>query len=195
MTISKTFRSRLAGATALGLVMALSLSSAAVQAAPGDAAAESTAGLTKVDGYVPFWFDGAHQRVLLQVPAFDEDILYYVSAATNPGSVEAPFDRGIINSQVIHFVRSGGKVVVNQINLNYRALSGSAATREGVTDSFPTSVLAVLPVVSDAGGKVVVDATALFMRDAGGVTARFKRAKMGDFKFDPAKSVFYLPCA
>ncbi|MBN9589968.1 MAG: hypothetical protein BGN85_07510 [Alphaproteobacteria bacterium 64-11] len=174
---------------ALALVLVLSCSTA--YAAPADGPAESTAGLTRVDGYVPFWFDGAHQRVLMQIPGFDQDILYYVSAATNPGSVESPFDRGIINSAVIHFVRSGGKVVVDQINLAYRALHGSAATKEGVTDSFPTSVLAVLPVVSDAGGKVVVDATALFMRDAGGVVAKFKRAKFGDFKFDPTRSVFY----
>ncbi|HEY2008314.1 MAG TPA: zinc-dependent metalloprotease [Rhizomicrobium sp.] len=149
------------------------------------------AGLTRTDGYVPFYFDGAHGRVLLEVPVFDQDVLYYVSAATNPGSVESPFDRGIIVSSVIHFERSGGKVVVNQINLAYRATHGSAKTQEGVADSFPTSVLAVLPVVSEANGKVIVDGTALFMRDAGNVADSFKRAKLGDFKFDPGRSVFY----
>jgi len=143
------------------------------------------------DGYVPFAWDAAKGRVLLEIPAFDEDILYYVSAATNPGSVEAPFDRGVLYSSVIHFVRSGAKVVVNRINLNFRAVSGSAKTQEGVSDSFPSSVLAVLPVESDAGGKVTVDATPLFMRDAAGIATRLKRAKMGDFKFDPTRSVFY----
>ena len=39
-------------------------------------------------------------RVLIEVPVFNEDVLYYVSAATNPGSVEAPFDRGILFSSV-----------------------------------------------------------------------------------------------
>ncbi|HEX4118605.1 MAG TPA: zinc-dependent metalloprotease [Rhizomicrobium sp.] len=150
-----------------------------------------TAGLTRVDGYVPFYFDGAHGRVLMEIPVFDQDVLYYVSAATNPGSVESPFDRGIIFSSVIHFERSGSKVVVNQINLAYRATHGSAKTQEGVTDSFPTSVLAVLPVVSEANGKVIVDGTSLFMRDAGNIVGSFKRAKLGDYKFDPTKSVFY----
>ena len=149
------------------------------------------ASLVRADGYVPFTFDGARGRVLIEIPVFDQDVLYYVSAATNPGSVEAPFDRGIIFSSVIHFERSGGKVVVNQINLGYRATHGSAKTQEGVADSFPTSVLAVLPVESDEGGKVVVDATPLFMRDAGNIAASFKRAKLGDFKFDPSRSVFY----
>jgi hypothetical protein len=161
------------------------------QPAEGPAERSGIAGLTRMDGYVPFYFDGAHGRVLMEVPVFDQDVLYYVSAATNPGSVEAPFDRGIIFSSVIHFERSGGKVVVNQINLGYRATHGSAKTQEGVADSFPTSVLAVLPVVSEANGKVIVDGTSLFMRDAGDIVDSFKRAKLGDFKFDPSRSVFY----
>jgi hypothetical protein len=148
-------------------------------------------GLTRTDGYVPFYFDGARGRVLMEIPVFDQDVLYYVSAATNPGSVEAPFDRGIIFSSVIHFERSGGKVVVNQINMGFRAVNGSPKTQEGVADSFPTSVLAVLPVESEENGKVIVDATPLFMRDAGNIAAGFKRAKLGDYKFDAAKSVFY----
>lgn len=163
--------------------------SALAQSVPPAAPAKSSA--QRFDGYVPFTWDAAKGRVLLEVPAFDEDILYYVSAATNPGSVEAPFDRGVVYSAVIHFVRSGGKVVVNRISVNFRATNGSAKTQEGVADSFPTSVLAVLPVESDAGGKVTVDATALFMRDAAGITNRLKRSKLGDFRFDPARSVFY----
>lgn len=159
-------------------------------AAPVAASAIKAEG-QRFDGYLPFVWELAKGRVLLEVPAFDEDVLYYVSAATNPGSVEAPFDRGVLYSSVIHFVRSGGKVVVNRINLAFRAVHGSAKTQEGVSDSFPSSVLAVLPIESDAGGKVVVDATALFMRDAAGITTRLKHAKMGDFKFDPARSVFY----
>jgi hypothetical protein len=163
----------------------------ASHALAAEPAAQGAPAMSRADGYVPFWWDAARGRVLMEIPAFDEDILYYVSAATNPGSVEAPFDRGIVSSAVIHFTRSGGKVVVNQINLKFRAVNGTAKTQEGVADSFPTSVLAVLPVESDTGGKVVVDATPLFMRDAAGITAAFKRAKFGDFKFDPARSVFY----
>ncbi len=165
----------------------------AARAAAADDAAPAkrgTDGLTRNDGFVPFWFD-PKGRVLMEIPVFDQDVLYYVSAATNPGSVEAPFDRGIIFSSVIHFERSGDKVIVNQINENFRAVNGSAKTKEGVADSFPTSVLAVLPVQSAAGGKVVVDATPLFMRDAGDIVAKFKRAKLGDYKFDPSRSVFY----
>jgi hypothetical protein len=184
------FRKLLIGLAVLTL-LALLMPSAHGQPAEDPPAKSGVAGLTRTEGYVPFYFDGAKGRVLLEVPVFDQDVLYYVSAATNPGSVEAPFDRGIIVSSVIHFERSGGKVVVNQINLAYRATHGSPKTQEGVADSFPSSVLAVLPVVSEANGKVIVDGTSLFMRDAGNIVESFKRAKLGDFKFDPGRSVFY----
>ena len=172
---------------------ALLMGAAPLVLAQPAAAQAALAGLERTEGYVPFWFDAARGKVLLEVPAFDEDVLYYVSAATNPGSVQIGFDRGVINTAVIHFVRSGDQVVVNQINLDFRATQGSAATQAGVTDSFPSSVLAVLPVVSDAGGRVVVDGTALFMRDAGYVANRLKRSGQGEFRFDPAKSAFYTP--
>ena len=174
-----------------GVALAMALLPAAAWAQPPAAAPTRPALPPRTDGYVPYYWDAARGRVLLEIPAFDTDILYYVSAATNPGSVEAPFDRGVVRSQVIHFERSGGKVVVNQINTVYRATKGNAKMQEGVADSFPTSVLAVLPVESEAGGKVIVDATSLFMRDAGGIGAAFRRAKFGDFRFDPARSVFY----
>jgi hypothetical protein len=157
----------------------------------GSPAHHGTAGLTRTDGYVPFYWDAARGRVLMEIPVFDQDVLYYVSAATGPGSVEAPFDRGILKDLVIHFQRSGWRVLVNQINLAYRAPQGTAARAAGVVDSFPTSVLASLPIESEEAGRTVVDATALFLRDAGDMQAELKRAKLGDYKFDLSRSAFY----
>ena len=105
----------------------------------------------------------------------------HVSAATGPGSVEAPFDRGILKDLVIHFQRSGSRVLVNQINLRLSALpSGTAARAAGVVDSFPTSVLASLPIESDEAGRTVVDATALFLRDAGDMQAEAEAGQTGE---------------
>ena len=72
---------------------------------------------------------------------------------------------------MIHFQRSGSRVLVNQINLAYRAPRGTAARAAGVADSFPTAVLASLPIESDEAGRTVVDATAFFLRDAGDIQA------------------------
>ncbi|MCX7283517.1 MAG: zinc-dependent metalloprotease, partial [Novosphingobium sp.] len=160
------------------------------QATRPDAAAPAP---LRMDGFVPLMWDAAKARVLIEVPAFDTDILYYVSAASGGGSVELPLDRGIMDSSVIRFQRAGPRVLVVKVNTDYRATTGTAQTARGVADSFPTSVLASLPVESSASGKVVVDATALFMRDAAGIEAILKRANQGTYKFDPARSTFHLP--
>jgi hypothetical protein len=129
--------------------------------------------------YMPVSIDATKGRVLLTVPALDTDILYYVSLASGGGSVELPFDRGTMDSSLIHFRRVGAKILVEEQNLAFRSLAGDAAHSQGVKDSFPTSIIASLPIESDAGGKIVVDATALVMRDAAGVEAIMRRANQG----------------
>src|SRR5688500_10450896 len=155
--------------------------------------ADRTGGATRADGFIPFYWDTARGRVLIEVPAFGEDVLYYVSAASGAGSVELPFDRGILTSGVIRFERSGPRVLVVQQNLDYRAVGGSPAQVENVRDSFAASVLAALPVEAEEGGRVLADATPLFMRDAANVEGRLRSANQGAFRFDAGRSAFYPP--
>jgi hypothetical protein len=163
------------------------------QQPPGASIAERTSGLQRADGFVPFYWDAARGRVLMEVPAFDEDVLYYVSAASGAGSVEMSFDRGILGSSVIRFQRSGPRVMVVEQNLGYRAVGGNAALVENIRDSFASSVIAALPVEADQNGRVLVDATALFMRDAANVVGGLRRANQGAFRFDATRSGFYPP--
>jgi hypothetical protein len=175
------------------LVLVLSSPQAFAQQAPATRLADRTGGLTRADGFVPFYWDEARGRVLMEIPAFGEDVLYYVSAASGGGSVEMSFDRGIMNSSVIHFQRSGPRVLVVEQNLRYRAVGGQAALVENVRDSFPSSVLAALPVEADESGRVLVDASPLFMRDAADVVGDMRRANQGAFRFDATRSGFYPP--
>jgi hypothetical protein len=127
----------------------------------------------------------------MEVPVFNADVLYYVSAASGGGSVEMSFDRGIMGSSVVHFHRSGPRVLVVEQNLRYRAVGGDPAMVENVRDSFPSSVIAALPVEADENGRVLVDATPLFMRDAANVVGGMRRANQGAFRLDLARSGFY----
>jgi hypothetical protein len=177
-------------------LLALAAGSTALDAATPPSATSATpekgiAGLSRIEGFIAFYHDVSRGRVLIEIPAFDADVLYYVSAATGGGSVELPLDRGVLNTSVIRFQRAGKRVLVNEQNLDYRATKGDAAAAEGVSDSFPTSLLASLPIESEADGHVVVDATALFMRDAANVEAMLKKANQGNFRFDAARSAFY----
>jgi hypothetical protein len=163
------------------------------QQPPAARIAERTSGLQSADGFIPFHWDAARGRVLFEIPAFGQDVLYYLSAATGAGSVEMPFDRGILSSGVIRFERSGPRVLVVAQNVDYRAVGGNDEQVENVRDSFASSVLAALPVEADEAGRVLVDATPLFMRDAANVEGRLRGLNQGAFRFDAARSAFYPP--
>lgn len=143
--------------------------------------------------WMPVSIDAAKGRLLLTVPALDTDALYYVSLASGGGSVELPFDRGIMDSKVVQFRRVGSRILVEEQNLAFRSLAGDAAHAQGVKDSFPTSVIAALPIESEAGGRIVVDASALVMRDAAGVEAVLRRQNQGNYRFDAARSALWAP--
>jgi hypothetical protein len=172
--------------------LAVAAQGLAAPAAAQPAASRSAAAPQRFDGYIPFTWDAAKGRVLLEIPEFDTDVLYYVSAASGGGSVELNLDRGVLDTAVIRFRRVGQKVLVNEQNLAYRA-SGDAARKANVEASFPASTLAALPIESEAGGKVVVDATALFMRDAANIEGELRRANQGAFRFDAGRSTYHLP--
>jgi len=177
--------------TSRHLLLLVLLAVSTVVTAQTASIAPSTEGSVYVPGYVPFYWDESKSRVLLEIPVFDEDVLYYVSAASGGGSVELGLDRGIVASKVIHFTRSGNKVMVEEQNLDYRALGGTAARAENVKLSFPTSVLAALPIVAAEGSTVLVDGTTLFMRDAGEIELELRNTNQGSMRLDLSRSGYY----
>ncbi len=177
----------------IGLLLACQclLAASLVSAQPADSFADVTGDAQRQEGFVPFYWHESTGRVFIEIPVFDQDVLYYVSAATGSGSVELSVDRGILATKVIHFRRSGSKVLVEEQNLDYRALGGSQARAQNVKDSFASSVLAGLPIVAMEDGRVLVDATSLFIRDAGGIEPRLNGNNQGVFRFEASLSGFY----
>lgn len=167
--------------------------------------AQRTAGLSRLDGFIPMYLDATKGRILFDSPPLGEDVLYFVAFATSPGSVELGMDRGVINlprrplpgedsaQAVIRFERSGSRVLVVQRNLRYRALAGPAALAQNVEDSFAQSVLASLPIESEDGGRLLLDATSLFMRDAVNLEQRLRQRNEGTYRFDANRSGIYAP--
>ncbi|HSF14043.1 MAG TPA: zinc-dependent metalloprotease, partial [Vicinamibacteria bacterium] len=134
----------------------------------------------------------ASDRILLELPEFGVDVLYYVSTAHGLGSVELGIDRGINEQMVVRFERAGPHVHVVQQNLDYRALGGPPDLERNVRESFATSVLAALPVESEESGRVVVDGTPLFMRDATDIRGLLRDRDQGSFRLDRARSAFFM---
>jgi hypothetical protein len=181
-------------ALAIGVIFSASVAEAqgGGQQAPQTIAAR-TAGLTRADGYIPFYWDQARGRLLFEISRFDQDLLYFTASSKAIGSVELGVDRGSGGgSAVIRFRQSGPRVLVIQQNLRFRAPSGSAAAKQVMEDSYAASVLASLPVEAQEEGKVLVDATPLVIRDAGNLEGSLRQRNQGTFRLDPSRSLVNL---
>jgi hypothetical protein len=150
--------------------------------------------LQKIDGYMPLYWDGTAGKLYMEIGRFNEELLYQVSLPAGLGSNDVGLDRGQMgDSSVVVFDRVGPKVLMVQPNYSYRAITSDEAERRSVRDSFAQSVLWGFKVEAEEGGRVLVDATSFFLRDAHGVIDRLRSAKQGTYKLDESRSAFYLP--
>ena len=153
-----------------------------------------TAGFQKLDGYIPLHWDAANGKMLMEISRFNTEFLYQLSLPTGVGSNPLMLDRGQLgNSHVVRFERIGPKVLMIESNYRYRALSPDPAERRAVEESFAQSVLFGFKVEATEGERVLVDATAFFLRDAHGVIDRLRQSRQGQYRLDESRSAFYLP--
>jgi len=155
---------------------------------------ERTRQWTRMDGFVPMYWDELAGRLYLEISRFDQELLYQISLPAGLGSNPIGLDRGQLGATaVVTFQRVGPKVLLTQANYRFRALSQDAAERQAVADSFARSVLWGFKVEAAEDGRVIVDATDFLLRDAHGVSDRLRRANQGAYRVDANRTTFHLP--
>jgi hypothetical protein len=155
---------------------------------------ELTRGLQKFDGYFPVYWDAEEGKLLLEISRFDSEFLYQVSLPTGVGSNPIGLDRGQLgDTRVVRFERTGPKVLLVEPNQRYRAITRDAAERRAVEESFARSVVWGFRVEAVSGARVLVDATAFFLRDAHGVAERLRESSQGQYRLDESRSAVHLP--
>ncbi len=151
--------------------------------------AAQTEGLESVVGFLSLYWDAEKGRLLFELPPEDTDILYYVSLPAGLGSNDVGLDRAQIGTRMlVHFRRVGAKVLLVAPNLDWRSSAASEVERAGVRDSFAESVLFGFDVVAREDGRVLVDGTAFFLRDAHDVASKLAGAGQGSFRLDASRS-------
>jgi hypothetical protein len=157
--------------------------------------AEKVADLERLEGLMTLHVDRHRGRVYLELsPAADPDTghryLYVEGLVTGLGSNDVGLDRGQIGpARLVGLRRVGGRVLVEEINLGYRAISSDPDERRAVRQSFARSVLWGGEIVAEDGdGRVLVDFTSFIVRDAHGSSRRLKRAQQGAFSLDTSRS-------
>jgi hypothetical protein len=163
----------------------------AAQALPS--IADKTKGLTKLDGFIPLYWDAAGGKLWMEIARPGEEFLYITGAPTGLGSNDIGLDRGQIGGErVVRFERVGNKVMMVQPNYGFRAVTDTtAASRRAVEESFATSTLWGFKVEAETGGTILVDASEFAMRDVHNVVATLARTRQGTYRLDQSRSAFY----
>ncbi len=175
---------------------------------PPPSIAERTASLKKMPGYFPLYWDERGGRMFLEIDKFDTEFLYVDSMPAGMGSNDLGLDRGQLGgSRIVKFIRSGPKVLMLEPNYRYRADNGDPAERRVVEESFAQSVIWGFDVAAEENGRVLVDATQFYLRDAHNIPQAIARAQPiggapaggrggggggAPFRLDASRCAFYL---
>ena len=155
---------------------------------------EMTAGLQKVDGYVPLYWNADDGRMWMEVGRWNAGMLYQISLPTGVGSNPIGLDRGQLgDTHVVFFERAGNKVLMVEPNYRFRATTDNPLERRAVEESFARSVLWGFKVEAAEGDRVLVDATSFLLRDAHGVADRLRQSNQGSYGMDESRSAFHMP--
>src|SRR4051794_8251900 len=155
---------------------------------------ERTAGMQKVDGYFPVYWDDRTGSLWLEIPRFDADFLYTTGLAAGLGSNDIGLDRGQQGQgKIVSFQRVGPRVLMMQGNESFRSSSTNPAEVRSVEDSFAKSVLWGFTVAAESNGRVLVDATDFLLRDGHGAAGSLGGAPAAAYRVDRTRSAFYMP--
>ncbi len=146
-------------------------------------------------GLVTFYADGDHGKLWLELPPGENGVvgeyIYVEGLATGLGSNPVGLDRGQLgDSRLVVLRRVGDRLLVEQPNLGYRAISDNSDEARATRQSFATSVLwagKIGPAAED--GRSLVDITSFLIRDAHGVSQRLRETGQGEFSLDRDRSV------
>jgi hypothetical protein len=155
---------------------------------------ETVAGAERWAGYFTLYWDGKAGKLWLEVDKWGTEFLYQTGLTAGVGSNDIGLDRGQLGrTRIVRFERSGPKVLLVQENLEYRAVTADGDERTAVKESFAESAIWGFKVEAEEEGRVLVDATDFFLRDAHGIPATLQKEKQGAYKLDASRCAIYLP--
>ena len=153
---------------------------------------DKTRGTQKLDGFMPLYWQPASGKLFMEIAPLRARTAVPGVLASRPRLEPGRAQPGGGDSAVVFFDRIGQKVLLTEPNYRYRAITTNAAERRAVDDSFARSVLWGFKVEAEDAGRVLVDATTFFMRDAHGVAERLRKSEQGRYRLDEARSALFL---
>ncbi len=156
--------------------------------------AEKTKGMSRFEGYFPFYKDDQNGKIWLEISRIDEEILYAMSLPSGLGSNDIGLDRGLMGGgRIVEFSRVGKKILMTEPNYGYRASAESAKEKAAVELAFAKSTLWAFAVEAESGNIALVDATEFLTRDAMQAANRIRKMQQGNYTLDRNRSALYFP--
>jgi hypothetical protein len=152
---------------------------------------DRTAGLSKIDGFFPLYWEERTGSMWLEIARFNSEFLFSTGLSAGLGSNDIGLDRGAGGSgRIVTFQRVGPRVMLVQPNQSFRSSSVNPLERKSVEDSFATSILWGFQIAAESGQRVLVDATPFFVRD---LTGAGNALRPGPYRLDATRCAFHLP--
>ena len=151
-----------------------------------------TQSMQKQDGFIPLYYNPADDKVYLQISALNEPLLFQSSLPHGVGSNDIGLDRGQLGAtRLVQFERYGNKLLLKQLNTDYRASADNPAEKASIDEAFADSVIAGFVIQAESDGAVLIDYTEQLFSDIHGIAERLKKANQGTFKNDAKRSGVY----
>ena len=144
-------------------------------------------------GFFDFYYQIETDKIFLKIDKLDQPFLFQSSMPQGIGSNDIGLDRGQLGeTRLVKFERFGNKVLLKQLNTQYRASSLNLAEQASIDEAFADSVIAGFPVVATDGDVVVIDYTDFLLSDIHKISQRLTATKQGSYKVDLKRSGVFL---
>jgi hypothetical protein len=185
-------------AAALGFTLLTSAAASAAPPAPNTKAPAVSpydsfvSGATVQSGLVAIITKGGNVYLALSSSQLGQDFIETSVPSSGLGGYgPAAGEPYVAPARILHFERYGNKIVLRWPN-TYTYVRPETPEALGAAQSFPSSVVAVTPIVAEGSGMVVISADA-FLGDVGGYDQTFERensSPLHGYRLDAERSFF-----
>nr|MBC7612471.1 zinc-dependent metalloprotease [Pseudopedobacter sp.] len=151
-----------------------------------------TKGMKKYPGYFNFYWDDASGKIFLEVDKLNQEFLYVSTLPFGIGSNDLGIDRGQIGeNKILKFVKVGPKVLLQQPNYDYRAISNNIDEKKSVEQAFASSIIWGFKAEAIDGDKALIDLTPFLLRDVHQIGDKLAALGQGSYKVDETRSAIF----
>jgi len=155
---------------------------------------DKTKSLTPKKGLFTLYGSKNTSAMLLSVDKLEQPFIYVTSLMQGIGSNDIGLDRGQIGqSRLVQFERHGDKIVLRQLNADYRAYTNNPSEELALTQAFAESILYRFDIVASQGKRHLIDVSKFSQQDFHGIAQSLQRSNQGSYSLDSSRSMVNWP--